>query len=348
MTLNTNKSNGWVGALFKFAIPLIISVGLCWLLFRDFNLADMWRVIKQECRPQWLVAGFAFAISAQVCRALRWRIQLRALGIDAPLFTLVLSVFGTYAVNLVFPRLGEVWRCGYVARRTDSPFTTVFGSMVADRLADTVSVALIALLAFVLASGSILAYLTENQEAYRHMADLVMSPWPWLALAACVGGVWWFLRRRTENRLVVKIQTAVRQLWQGFAAVFSMPGKGVWLLLTAGIWISYFTQMYLGFYSFDFTAGLIENHGWVAALVTFVISSIAMGVPSNGGIGPWQWAVMFATGIYGLSRPEAAAFANMQLGGTTLLTIVLGLFTFACIALQKKRSLPHPNNESHV
>ena len=41
------------------------------------------------------------------------------------------SIFGTYAVNLVFPRLGEVWRTGYIAQRQKAPFTTVFGSMVA-------------------------------------------------------------------------------------------------------------------------------------------------------------------------------------------------------------------------
>ncbi len=338
MDSTQNKSRSWGSAILQFAIPLVISTGLCWLLFRDFDLRDMWRVIRDECRPGWLIGGFVFAISAQVCRAYRWRIQLRALGIKAPIFTLVLSVFGTYAVNLVFPRLGEVWRCTYVSQRTGSPFTTVFGSMVADRLADTVSVALIGLLAFVVASGSILSYLAQNQAAYDSLMRLVLSPWLWLGAVACVAAAWWFLRHRSSNKLVVKVQTACRQLWQGFAAVFSMPGKGPWALLTVGIWASYFTQMYLGFYSFDFTAQLIEQHGWTVALVTFVISSIAMGVPSNGGIGPWQWAVIFATGIYGLARSEAGAFANMQLGCTTLLTIVLGLFTFVCIALQKKRS----------
>ena len=60
-------------------------------------------------------------------------------------------------------------------------------------------------------------------------------------------------------------------------------------------------------------------------------------MPSNGGIGPWQWAVIFALGIYGLGHASAAAFANLSMGATTLLTILLGIVTFAAIALDKKK-----------
>jgi len=337
MDQTPKKSKNLLGNLLRFAVPLIISVGLCWLLFRDFDFKEMWRVIRTECDFRWFAAGIVFAILAQVFRALRWRIQLKAINVEPPLFALVLSIFGTYAVNLVFPRLGEVWRSGYIAQRQNAPFTSVFGSMVADRLADTVTVALFAVFTFIVASTSIVAYLAENKETYESMRSLVLSPWLWGLAVAVLLFIWWFMRRSTSNKVVVKIQTAVRELWQGFVAIFSMPNKGLWLLFTAGIWICYFTQLYLGFYAFGFTADLIMTHGWIVALVTFVLSSIAMGVPSNGGIGPWQWAVMFSLGIYGLDMQRGGAFANLQLGITTLLTIVLGLFTFICIAIDRKK-----------
>lgn len=88
----------------------------------------------------------------------------------------------------------------------------------------------------------------------------------------------------------------------------------------------------------SFTRELLATHGIQVALVTFVLGSISMGVPSNGGIGPWQWAVIFALGIYGLPRAEASAWANLVLGSTTLLIIVLGIITFAGIALDKKKN----------
>lgn len=342
MESKPKKSKKILTNILRFVIPLIISIGLCWLLFRDFDFKEMWRVIRTECDFRWFAAGAVFAIMAQVFRGLRWRIQLKAIGVEPPIFALILSIFGTYAVNLVFPRLGEIWRSGYIAQRQQAPFTSVFGSMVADRLSDTITVALFGVFAFIVASNSIVAYLAVNEDTYNSIRSLVLSPWLWGSVVAVLVFVWWFMRRKTENILVVKIQKACHELWDGFIAIFSMPDKGLWLLYTAGIWICYFTQLYLGFYAFGFTAELLASHGWVVALVTFVLSSISMGVPSNGGIGPWQWAVMFSLGIYGLDMQRAGVFANLQLGITTLLTIVLGLFTFICIAVDRRKQAIKP------
>ena len=338
MEHNTDKKKGWLGRVVRFAIPLIISVGLCWLLFRDFDFKEMWHTVTTDCDFRWILGGLALSVLAQVFRAMRWRVQLRAIGVNPPLFALVLSIFGTYAVNLVFPRLGEVWRTGYIAQRQRAPFTSVFGSMVADRLADTVTVALMCVFAFIVASDTILSYFAVNEESYHKLRAMVLSPWLWGAAVACVVFVWWFLRRKTTNVVVNKIQKWCHELWDGFIAIFSMPNKGLWLLLTVGIWSCYYTQFYLALHAFSFTAEVLAQYGWIAALVPFVLSSLSMGVPSNGGIGPWQWAVMFSLSIYGLNGTEAGTFANLQLGMNTLFTIILGLFTFICIAIDRHRS----------
>lgn len=73
----------------------------------------------------------------------------------------------------------------------------------------------------------------------------------------------------------------------------------------------------------------------------FVLTSLSMLVPSNGGIGPWQWAMIFALGLYsadipGLDKSYMASFANLSLGVQTISSIILGLFTFAWIALDKR------------
>ncbi len=296
----------------------------------------MWQTITTECDFTWIALGLGIAIVSHICRALRWRIQLQALGINAPLFFIILSIFGTYAVNLVFPRLGEVWRTGYIAARQKAPFTTVFGSMVADRLADTITVLLLTLLAFILASGTILNYLNLNRESWEGIASLMSSPWLWLGIALLIAFAWWFMRHPSGNALVGRIRKAIVELWQGFAVVLHMPGRGRWLLWTVGIWGCFFLQLYVAFFAFGFTADIVHRYGIVAVLVTFVLSSISMGVPSQGGIGPWQWAVIFALGIYGLDDARAAAFANLVLGCNTLLLIVLGLFTFISIAIDRR------------
>ena len=337
MTDKSEKKNIW-RTLLKYVVPLIISVGLCYLLFTGIDFGEMMGIIRNQCDFTYIAVGLVVAVLSHVFRACRWGIQLRALGIPTPLHALIYSIFGTYAVNLVFPRLGEVWRSGYIAQRQDASFTTVFGSMVADRLADTVTVLLLTAATFLMASREIVAFLSENGDSYAAIASVLLSPWLWCAVAACIAAVWVFMARKSTSPAVVKIQNVVKELWQGFAVIVKMPGKGRWLLYTLGVWGCYFFQMYICFYAFPFTEQVIAQHGILAVLVTFVLGSISMGVPSNGGIGPWQWAVIFALGIYGVAKAQAGAFANLVLGCNTLLLIALGIITFAGIALDRKRT----------
>lgn len=335
--------NATMRTLLKYIIPLIISVGLCYLLFTGIDFKEMVAIIRDQCDFRWIGLGLVIAVLSHIFRAFRWGIQLSALGVHAPAYVLIYSIFGTYAVNLVFPRLGEVWRTGYIAQRQDAPFATVFGSMVADRLADTVTVLLLTAVTFVLASRELMKFLAENGESYAAIGRILASPWLWLAVVLVIALMWLLMSRKNSGKAVSKLQNAVKELWQGFAVIVRMPGKGRWLLLTLGVWGCYFLQMYVVFYAFPFTAGLLQTHGILVALVTFVLSSIAMGVPSNGGIGPWQWSVIFALGIYGVGKAEAGAFANLVLGCNTLLLIALGIFTFIGIALdkQKHKKLTH-------
>lgn len=334
-----SKRKSLLGGLLKYGIPLVITVGLCWLLYRDFDFTGMWHMVTTQCRFGWIALGMALAICSHIFRAMRWGIQLRALDVRPPFFFLVLSIFGTYAVNLVFPRLGEVWRTGYIAARQHAPFTAVFGSMVADRLADTLTVLLLTLLAFVLASGTIIAYLSQNGPMLQSAFSLLASPWLWAGVAVAALACWWLLR---HSRFAAKARHAVRELWDGFVVVLSMKGRGRWLLLTVGIWGCFFLQLYVALFAFPFTEAIIHRFGLTAVLVTFVLSSISMGVPSNGGIGPWQWAVIFGLGIYGLDRTSAATFANLVLGCNTLLLIVLGIFTFTAIAIDRRSMASQP------
>ncbi|MCM1337771.1 MAG: flippase-like domain-containing protein [Candidatus Amulumruptor caecigallinarius] len=341
------KKNGVLKSLLQFGVPLIVTVGLCWLLFTGINFDEMVRIIRTYCNFWWIGAAWVVAILSHVARAMRWRIQLQALGVNAPLFVLVLSIFGTYAVNLVFPRLGEVWRTGYVAQRQKASFTTVFGSMVADRLADTVTVFLLTLVTFLLASRELMLYLGQNPDLYNDVKATVTNPWLWTAIGAVIIGIWLVFTRMSSNKAVQKVRSLWHGLWEGFAVIVKMPGKGRWLLLTLAIWGCYFFQLYLAFFSFDFTTQVVHDYGVLAVLVVFVLSSLSMAVPSNGGIGPWQWSVIFGLSLYaaGITVPAgtdfqsmSTSFANLVMAGNTLLLILLGIFTFICITIDKRKS----------
>lgn len=339
MTETTHSSkHAWPGQVMKFLVPVVVTVGLCWLMMHSIDFGEMMRIINTQCDFQWMILALCVGVCAHFFRACRWGIQLTALGVRTPGRVLVYSIFGTYAINLLFPRLGEVWRSGYVSQRQKADFATVFGSMVAERLSDTVVVLLLLLLSGSLAANHIVDYLSQNRALFERAMDVVTSPWLWLAIAACAASAWWFLTRKSRaGSLMSRLQMFVHGLWQGFASIATMPHKGRWLLLTLCLWGCYFSSMLIAFMAFPFTREAMAEHGVIAPLLTFVLSSVAMGVPSNGGFGPWQWGVIFALDIYGVNVMNASAFANLFKSLDTLILILLGIIAFTAIMIDKRK-----------
>lgn len=344
------KTKSILGIIMKYLVPLVVTVGLCWVMFTKIQFGEMMGIIRTQCNFWWIALMLFIGIWAHVFRALRWRLQLRAIGVDAPLFYLVLSIFGTYAVNLVFPRLGEIWRCTYIAQRQKAHFSSVFGSMLADRLADTLTVATLTLFTMAMAYPQMMDYLLlpENENLYLGIIGTLSSSWLWGAIAVVVALAWWVLARKVPaehgpglmgklNEYNQRLQVFASNLWQGFAVVAKMPGKGQFLLYTVGIWGCFFLEMFSSFFAFPFTEGVFAHYGIVAVLFTFVISSISMGVPAQGGIGPYQWACMLALACYGVPDNLGLTFGTLVLGMTTMMLILLGIFTFVCIMLDKRK-----------
>ena len=58
-----------------------------------------------------------------------------------------------------------------------------------------------------------------------------------------------------------------------------------------------------------------------------------MGVPSNGGLGPWNIAVMFALSLYGIGQTEGTAYSLVVWGFQTIMIVALGIFSFIYISV---------------
>ncbi|MBR5638341.1 MAG: flippase-like domain-containing protein [Muribaculaceae bacterium] len=331
-----------ISALLKYGIPIAISVGLAWFLSKNVNWGAINDSLRNDVNYWWFLPVIVVSVLSHIFRALRWRLQLRAIDVHPSTSALVNSIFGTYFVNLLFPRLGEVWRSGYIANREKASFTQVLGSMVGDRLSDTVTVALLTLFTFFIAQDKFVKFFDQRGD---DGSGSMFTSWVfWLLVALGVLGVLtlvWIFRSKSENKIIAKLRLMLRNLWDGLAAIGKMDGKWMFLLYTVLIWGCYFLQLYLASFAFSCTKDL----GIVAILVLFVLSSIGMAVPSNGGLGPWQFAIIFGLTLYGVGAfppstpydPQASAFAWLVWGVQTCLLIVLGIYAFISMAIDRKR-----------
>ncbi|MBO4870870.1 MAG: flippase-like domain-containing protein [Muribaculaceae bacterium] len=328
-----------VSSLIKYGIPILISVGLAWFLYKNVDLEAIKQSLSEDVNYWWFLPVIVISTFSHIFRAMRWRLQLRTIGVNAPLHAIICSIFGTYFVNLLFPRLGEVWRSGYIAQREKASFSQVLGSMVADRLSDTVTVLIITIFTFLMAQDAFLKFLAQK-EGGTSVSILVMAG-VGVAFVLGVALLVWLYRTRSTNHIIMKLQSIVHDLWDGLASIARMDGKWWFLLYTVLIWGCYYMQLYVASKAFSFTAEL----GWLPILVLFVLSSIGMAVPSNGGLGPWQFTIIFGLTLYGVGAfppsvpydAQASAFAWLVWGVQTLLLIVLGIYAFTYIALDRKK-----------
>ena len=311
--------------IISYIIPPLVTVGLCYVLYSDVDLHTIYTQLSDWNYP--LVALFLGCnVAAMLLRGLRWRLQLCALQVCPSFGAVSRSIFGCYAVNMLFPRLGEVWRCAYISKGSGKPFSGIFGTMVADRIADTITVFILAIIAFVMSSSAMDKFLAEASPV-ESLQGLFTS-WPVIVGVVLLLFVAAFILF-SRHKFAVRMRAFIVKTWRGFAVVFKMPKRGQWLILTIGIWGCYILSMYLSMLAFAPTAALVTQNGMACVLLTFVFGSLSMAIPSNGGIGPWQLAIIMSlSGLYGMSHDVALGFATVNLAATSLLTIILGIATF--------------------
>lgn len=330
----------------QYILPVALTVILVWLLFKKVDFRQTMEILRHGVKYQWIIAGMAISVFSHIFRAMRWRLQFDALSVRTSLMEVTCSVFGCYALNLVIPRIGELWRCTFVARRSKASLSAVMGSMVADRLSDSVMVLFLTLLTFIVAAPALSAFLTKYPVG-KDLLSVLSSPYFWFLIGAAVIVGMGIYRRFRHHKAIMRLRKWLHELWQGFAVVVTMPGKWKFLLLTLAIWSCYFLQLYVAMFAFGFTRDLCADpglaYGLVPCLVAFVLSSIGMAIPSNGGLGPWNIAVMFGLALYGVPEVEGAAFSILVWSGQTVMLILLGIFTAVWIAATS----PYTKTSSH-
>lgn len=328
--------------LFRYVLPTVISVALIVWLFHKVDVHKMMAIIRSGCDFKYIALMMVITTLSHMIRGVRWGIQLRAVGIPRmPVIAESVSIFGAYALNLVFPRLGEVWRCVYVSHRQDCSLMKVVGTDVGDRASDAVVVALLTALALIVAHPALENFMTHYAVG-RYITDIVSNPWVWVITVAVIVAVWAIIRYgQDDSSRLASVAKGLRNIWAGFKVLFTMNEIGLYVVYTLGIWTCYFLETYVCFFAFPFTRELITAPGlaWglIPGLVAFVFGSFSMAIPSNGGLGPWNLAVTFALSLYGINETDGAAFSMVMWSCQAAMLVALGLFSTGYIMVSRDR-----------
>ena len=121
---------------------------------------------------------------------------------------------------------------------------------------------------------------------------------------------------------------------QGGFCLRGVRNMPLYALFTLGIWVSYFLHYYLTFFCFEATSSL----GMACALVTFIVGSIAVIVPTPNGAGRWHCAGKTMLILFGVGETDALYFVLLVHSVQTLLVVLLGVWAWIALSFTSKKT----------
>jgi len=323
----------------QYTVIILITVLLIWFSLKGLTVSEgenKWDYILRTWKiadKGWLMLMLGFAIMSHIIRAIRWKMLLSSTGNQVKLSNSFLSLMVGYLVNLVIPRGGEVSRCYNLYKLNKVPVDVSFGTVVVERVVDLICLALLIILAFVLESKKLFAFVETLPIQLSGSSKIKTILY--LGVVGLVSLVLLYILL-SRNK---KIKATLSKIWQGvktgLLSVFRLKQKGLFIFYSLFIWFLYFFMSFCVIKAFPAT----EHLGFSAVISLFGIGSIAMAAPLPGGTGSYH--VLVPQGLsflYAIQLKDAVALTFIFHGWQTFIMIIAGSVSLIITTLLVRKS----------
>ena len=321
-----------INNILKVGWSLFLGGAILYWMYRGFDFKQVEDVLLHRMDWTWMLLSFPFGILAQMFRGWRWKQTLEPLNEKPRTSVSINSIFLSYALSLVIPRIGEFARCGVLKQWDGISFPKSLGTVVTERVIDSLLVLIIAGIVFLLQIPVFLNFFDKTGTSMEGILRQFTAT-GYLVTAICGIAVIILLHFLLKKLAIYnKVKATLQGLWQGVMSLRGVKNVPLFIAFTICIWLSYFLHYFLTFQCFESTSHL----GMMCGLVTFIIGSIAVVVPTPNGAGPWHFAVKTMLILYGIQQNDALYFVLIVHSVQTLLVILLGIYAWIALAFTKK------------
>ncbi len=324
--------------MIQYVFFLLIGLVLLWLVFRKIDVSEVVAEIR-AAKYVWLLFSIILGIFSHIARAMRWNILIRSLGYKTDTPTTFYAVMTGYLANMAFPRLGEVTRCGVLSKKKSIPFTTLFGTVISERLFDTIILALIILLVIFfqlnLVSGFVDKYIVSYFSGMANRDNLYLAILVLFALIVVPLILFRIFFNRIRNMHIYnKVRDFLKGLLDGIKTIMHMKHKWSFMGLTVLIWLLYTLMTYTAFFALEATSGL----DFIDAITVMALGSLGMVAPVPGGIGAYQFVVKaILTEIYLVQSEPAVSYSIILWAAQSAMIIVVGAISYYILVFKKSK-----------
>lgn len=303
----------------------MLGVFLIWYSYNKFTPQQL-QEIKDHFRDAkygFVVLSIIFGLLSNLSRAYRWSFMLAPLGYK-PLFSNnLMAVYIAYLMNLFIPRSGEISRAVVINKYEKVPFDKAFGTIISERVADSVILLVFIGVTLILQFPLISGYLQESLDLFKiYLLIGIAVPFVFL---------FFYYLKKYESALSIKIKTFLAGLKEGILSIFKMEKKWAFIAHTLFIWLMYVCMFYVMIFALPETSGISLS----AILTSFVVGSLAI-VFTNGGFGSYPFFIAGVLLLFGVPETAGTAFGWLVWTSQTAMVIFLGGLSFLLLPVLNK------------
>lgn len=331
-------------SILKYLVFLSIGIALFWLAIKGEDIDKILNEFK-HVNYFWIAGSITLMICSHVIRSLRWNLLIGTLDYNTKTITTFYAVMIGYFVNLAVPRLGEISRCGVLAKHDKVPVNSLFGTVIAERVFDVITLFVIIIITILTQLEFLSKFIREQiilptEQKFSGNAIFIISGAILLLTLAVIALYLYriFKRKVVEHTLAFKVKNIIEGFFAGIKTIKHVENKKLFLLYSVLLWFAYYLTIYIAFFAMQATSGMEP----VDALTVLAIGSIGILIPTPGGIGAYQYIVSLTlVGLFAIEKIPASSFANILYFSQWFMIIIIGGISWGLLFLSQKRIEKH-------
>lgn len=298
-------------------------------IYNSFLSANYW----------WIILSIFIGIFSHYSRAIRWKLLMEPMGYNPSLKNTFMAVMIGYFANLALPRLGEVSRCGILARYEKIPIQKSFGTVVTERAIDMISLMIAFLITFLLHLNKLSLFKQSKlfikvSERYNQIENPGFIYWIGFGIIALLIFLLYKTKHRLANLAIYKsFKTLLLGFIEGLKSLTKLKKPYSFIFHSINIWVMYLLMAYVVFFSLPETSNL----GLDVGLAVLVFGSIGI-IIVQGGIGIYPWIVAETLLIFGVSQTKGYTMGWLLWSGQTIMIISFGIISMVLLPLLNRKS----------
>lgn len=308
-----------------------LGVFLFWLVYRNFDFETLMHELG-KVNLWWILLSLVFLMLSNVSRAIRWNMLIRPLGHNPRTINTLLAVLVMYLTNLALPRAGELARCSVLGRYEKIPFTKLVGTVVVERISDTVALICFTFIIMLSQWTVVSQFMQQHPDVAAKLGHLFSLLHILLFVLLVIAGLaflYYFRMKLKKMAFFARIEHLYYNFTDGLKTIGKLENLWYYIGHTVFIYLMWLAALYVVFLSYPPTVHL----SILAGAAAFVMGGLAMIAPVQAGIGAWHFMVIETLFIYGIDKVEGKTFALIAHTTTNLSMMVFGLIALAILPL---------------